>query len=100
MSKQKVLTNADGEVRELGAADLARFKPAKDALPLALQETLGIRRRGPQKSPTKVPTTIRFDPDVIEALKATGAGWQTRANDLLRADIRAGRLKAATSRSS
>lgn len=94
MSKHKVLTDAAGEVRELGAVDFSRFKPAKDVLPVNLQETLGIRRRGPQKSPTKVSTTIRFDQDVIEALKATGAGWQTRANDLLRADIKAGRLKA------
>ncbi|MBI3903849.1 MAG: BrnA antitoxin family protein [Nitrosomonadales bacterium] len=43
-----------------------------------------IRRRGAQKSPLKVPTTIRFDPDVLAAMKATGRGWQTRVNDLLR----------------
>lgn len=92
MSKQKTLTDADGEVRELKTEDFARFKPAKDALPLALQQTLGIRRRGPQKAPTKVPTTIRFDPDVIAALKATGDGWQTRVNAALRADLKTGRL--------
>jgi uncharacterized protein (DUF4415 family) len=93
MSKRTPLIDADGEVRELTAEDLAQFKPAHDVLPIELQETLGMRRRGPQKSPTKVPTTIRFDPDVLEALKATGRGWQTRANDLLRADIEAGRLR-------
>ena len=92
MSKQKTLTNAVGEVRELKAEDFARFKPAKDALPLALQETLGIRRRGPQKTPTKVPTTIRLDHDVIAALRATGDGWQTRLNAALRADLEAGRI--------
>lgn len=46
------------------------------------------RRRGPQKTPTKVPTTIRFDADVLAALKATGKGWQTRVNDAMRELLR------------
>jgi uncharacterized protein (DUF4415 family) len=55
------------------------------ALPLDLQNThKAIRRRGPQKDPTKVPTTIRFDSDVLTALKASGRGWQTRDNDAMR----------------
>lgn len=42
------------------------------------------RGRGPQKAPRKQPTTIRFDADVLAALKATGPGWQTRVNDTMR----------------
>ena len=42
------------------------------------------RARGPQKAPLKVPTTIRFDADVLTQLKATGKGWQTRVNDAMR----------------
>jgi uncharacterized protein (DUF4415 family) len=42
------------------------------------------RRRGAQKAPVKVPTTIRIDADVVEALKASGKGWQTRVNEALR----------------
>ena len=95
MNKRAPLTDADGEVRELTAEDLAKFRPAHEVLPVALQATLGMRRRGPQRTPTKVVTTIRFDPDILDALKATGPGWQTRVNDALRADIRAGRIKAA-----
>ena len=49
-----------------------------------LREKLTARRRGLQKRPTKVPTTIRFDPDVLDALKATGRGWQTRVNEAMR----------------
>ncbi len=49
-----------------------------------LRRKLASRHRGPQKHPTKVATTIRIDPDVIVALKATGPGWQTRVNNLLR----------------
>ncbi|MFO1433386.1 MAG: BrnA antitoxin family protein [Candidatus Competibacteraceae bacterium] len=51
-----------------------------------LREKLAERRRqrGPQKAPLKVPTTIRFDADVLAALKATGKGWQTRVNQVVR----------------
>jgi uncharacterized protein (DUF4415 family) len=76
------LIDDDGEVRGLGEADLRRFKSAAEALPATLRKKLGVR--GPQKRPTKVPTTIRFDADVLAALKASGKGWQTRVNDALR----------------
>lgn len=42
------------------------------------------RVRGAQKAPLKVPTTIRFDADVLAALKASGKGWQTRVNETMR----------------
>ena len=42
------------------------------------------RGRGPQKAPTKVSTTIRLDPDVLEFFRSQGAGYQTRINDALR----------------
>jgi uncharacterized protein (DUF4415 family) len=87
MSKRAPLTDADGEVRALTAEDMARFRPASQALPVDLQETLGVRRRGPQKAPTKVSTTIRLDADLLEALKATGEGWQTRVNALVRREL-------------
>jgi uncharacterized protein (DUF4415 family) len=87
MSKRAPLTDADGEVRAMTAEDMARFRPASQALPFDLQETLGVRRRGPQKAPTKVSTTIRLDADLLEALKATGEGWQTRVNALVRREL-------------
>jgi uncharacterized protein (DUF4415 family) len=39
---------------------------------------------GSVKASPKRQTTIRFDPEVLEGLRATGKGWQTRANDALR----------------
>ena len=36
----------------------------------------------------KVPTTIRFDADVLAALKATGPGWQTLVNTAMREWVR------------
>lgn len=41
------------------------------------------RRRGQQKHPLKVPTTIRLDAELLAFLKATGPGWQTRVNEVL-----------------
>ncbi|ABM58604.1 BrnA antitoxin family protein [Verminephrobacter eiseniae] len=84
MTQHAPLIDDDGEVRELTAADLRRFKPAHLALPPALQKTLGMRVRGPQKAPTKQATTIRLSPDVMAAFKATGHGWQTRIDDALK----------------
>ena len=49
-----------------------------------LREKLAFRRRGPGKSALKVLTTIRFDADVLEAFRSSGAGWQTRMNAVLR----------------
>ena len=84
MKKRAPLTNADGEVRELDAEDIKRFKPAQEVLPERIQRDLGIRVRGPQKSPTKVTTTIRLSPEVSEAFRATGPGWQTRIDNALK----------------
>lgn len=60
-----------------------------DALPLTDEEWAAVKPfvrigRPPSEHPLKVPTTIRFDPDVLEALKATGKGWQTRVNAAMR----------------
>ncbi len=41
------------------------------------------RGRGPQKSPTKVLTSIRLDKEVYEYFRDTGRGWQSRINDFL-----------------
>jgi len=92
MKKHTPLTDENGEVRELTEQDMARFRPAHEVLPLALQKTLGIRRRGPQKTPTKTATTIRIDTDVIGAFKATGRGWQPRMNNILREAVEQGRI--------
>lgn len=40
-------------------------------------------QRGPQHTPTKLPVTVRYNPEVVAYFKATGAGWQTRMNDAL-----------------
>jgi hypothetical protein len=41
MTKRKPLIDANGEVRELTAADLRRFKPAAEVLPAELLKEIG-----------------------------------------------------------
>jgi uncharacterized protein (DUF4415 family) len=44
-----------------------------------------MRRMGrPKLVRPKVPTTIRFDADVLDSLKGMGKGWQTRVNEAMR----------------
>jgi uncharacterized protein (DUF4415 family) len=87
-NKRVPLTDASGEVRELTSSDMRRLKPAAQVLDPALYVGLldlnARARRGRQKSPTKLPTTIRLSPDVMAAFKATGAGWQTRIDNALK----------------
>ena len=84
MANRKTLTNSDGEVRELTAQDVAEAVPFS-ALPEAEQTMLlKLRKRGPQRTPKKVPISIRLSPDVAEGLRATGNGWQGRADEALR----------------
>lgn len=59
-----------------------------DQLPKSLQNKL--RSRGPQRRPTKIATTVRFDRDVVEHFKADGPGWQTRINEALKKAIENG----------
>jgi uncharacterized protein (DUF4415 family) len=84
MANRKPLIDDDGEVRGIAAGDVALFKPFS-TLPKGEQKMLlNLRRRGPQKAPRKVPISIRLSPDVAEGLRATGNGWQVRADEALR----------------
>jgi len=83
MANHLHLTNRDGEVRELTMDDLKEFKSALDVLPKELLAVLPKRGRPPLETPKKA-VNIRLSDDVVTAFKATGKGWQTRINDVLR----------------
>jgi uncharacterized protein (DUF4415 family) len=82
MASRKTLIDADGEVCELSSEEMAKFKPAAEALPLSLQKKLGVR--GPQKTPTKERITIRLSREVVEQFRDSGEGWQGRVDAALR----------------
>lgn len=71
--------------------DWARVRSAgaQDSVAVAQNQEIGevmARKRGrpPLQKPAKLSTTIRFDADVLTALRATGKGWQTRVNEAMR----------------
>ena len=83
----------DPDNPEWTAADVASARRGVDHLPgpmrdALLDEQARRRGRGPQRTPTKILTSIRLDPDVVTAFKSTGAGWQGRINAILKRNIR------------
>ncbi len=43
-----------------------------------------VKRGRPRAESRKVQLTVRYDVEVVEAFRATGAGWQARMNDALK----------------
>ena len=66
---------------EWTAEDFAAAVPFDQAFP-DLAAT--IRRRGTQKAPTKVSTTIRLSRDVLDHFRSAGNGWQSRVDRALK----------------
>lgn len=58
------------------------------------KEEISARKRGrpagSTQAVTKEAVKIRLDADVLAALRATGDGWQTRINEMLRASLALG----------
>lgn len=90
MPKSKPLTDTEGEVRELTAADMKRFQSTKQTLPGTLLKKLSVR--GPQKTPTKERITIRLSPEVVQRFRDTGDGWQTRVDSALKDWLKSNKL--------
>lgn len=79
---------------ELTRDMMKRARRGRDVLPEAV---LAQFRRGPGRPPAdnpKVPVSIRLDKDVVDHFKATGEGWQTRINSILR-EAKSGRFGEA-----
>jgi len=46
-----------------------------------------VRRGRPKAAQPKAQVTLRLDADVLVKLRATGPGWQTRANEILKKSL-------------
>ena len=95
--KKKPLTNKVGQVRELTQEDIRAMKSASEVLPTDLLKILPkkkVGQRGPQKQPTKVSVTLRYNPDVVDYFKSTGDGWQVHMNEVLEEYVVKKRAKA------
>ncbi|MEM6635991.1 MAG: BrnA antitoxin family protein [Pseudomonadota bacterium] len=87
MTKRNIVIPTEEDDREIIAAALADA----DNPPLTDEELFELRTRrtrGAQKGPTKKRVSMRLDADVVEALKAGGNGWTTRANAILRQGLK------------
>ena len=88
----------DAENPEWTAEDFRRARPLSE-FPEIVEAILRYRgQRGKQKAPTKELISLRVDRDVVEAYRATGRGWQTRANQALRSYAKQGGLRSATAK--
>ena len=72
------------------------YDPSDAEAVAAYWQSASIKRgRGRPAVPVKRPTlNMRVDAEVLDALKATGPGWQTRINALLRDAVKRGLIKA------
>jgi len=103
---------ADPDNPPLDEAYWRNARPAREVLPPALyaaltdksepvtitlvsdeQDRTRQKRMGrPPSANPKRATTIRLSPDVMDAFRATGKGWQTRIDAVLREALAAGRI--------
>lgn len=83
MSRQKPSKTKIDPNPEWTEADFAKAKAPAKLLSAKTLAQFG-RARGPQKSPTKIPVSIRLSPEVVKHFKEKGPGWQSRIDDALR----------------
>lgn len=69
---------------ELTEEELLGMRPFAEVFP-DLAESIRRSRGRPKVAAPRQQISLRLDPDVIEKFKATGKGWQSRINDVLKA---------------
>lgn len=81
MPRKKIAFDDDNP--EWTEQDFRDARPPHEVLPPEVLKAFP-RTRGPQKSPKKIPVSIRLSPEVVERFKAGGPGWQARIDEVLR----------------
>jgi len=74
---------ADRDARPLDEMRLARMQPASAANAADLGRRIRGRGRPALDAPKRL-VSLRLDPEVIDRFRATGPGWQSRINEVLR----------------
>ena len=80
----------DPDNPEWTAADFARARPSIEVLPREVYEAVTRRPGGRPIKPVaerKRHVSLRLQPSLIEAARATGPGWQRRAEQALRREF-------------
>ncbi len=73
----------DPDNPEWTEADFASARPFAEVFP-ELAESIRRGRGRPPVAQPKQAVSLRLDPDVVAKFKATGKGWQSRINDVLK----------------
>ena len=68
---------SDPDAQPLSEAELARLRPARGRPVVAVKRPM---------------LSMRVDPDVLAHLRASGKGWQTKVNALLRQAVEQGKM--------
>lgn len=74
---------SDPDAPESTDEELAQAKPFAEVFPELMESIRRSRGRPPVEKPLEQ-ISIRLDPDVIAKFKATGKGWQSRINEVLK----------------
>lgn len=93
----------DDENPEWGDADFARARPAAEVLreqfgAAAIAHLLKPKRGRPLKAARKRAINIRLSPEVLEHFRASGPGWQTRVDEVLKTHVARGAKRAPARR--
>lgn len=78
------MAKRDDENPILDDAFFAEARLAREVLSADAIAAFKAKGGRPKAEQVKKPVSIRLDPDLLVALKATGPGWQSRVNGLLR----------------
>ena len=92
-AKKKFDPAIHDENPEWTKADFAKSKPASKLPANILGQFPKTKVGRPRAEITKTPVKFRLDEEVVEALRATGPGWQTRVNDHLKSRIVRGKVR-------
>ena len=95
----------DDENPEWTDADFARARPAAEVLreqfgAEAVAQLLKPKRGRPLKAARKRAINIRLSPEVLEYFRATGPGWQTRVDEVLKSHVVRGAKRTSARRRS
>ena len=96
-SKFKDRVVPDDDIPEMTAADFRRARLMREDMP----DVVEAIKRGPGRSKAEAPkerVSLRLDPKVLGAYKATGPGWQKHIADTLAREAPKAKRRASKAR--
>ena len=86
MAQNRKRIRPDDDIPEMTEAEFSRAKRMRATMPEVV-EAMKRGRGRPKAAHPKQRVSLRLDPQLLAAYKATGSGWQARMNDVLAAAL-------------